>query len=372
MTQDSAPRPDFPEEAYGYLDQVAREYWHKPRKQTLDWPEWLGEDTRKPSLNKKDKAHRYKNKSSVQGTTGYGFKMKPGGALSTTQESSLDDHYAQSFTVDGQALFGTSEYSSEKKEFEINVVDAKVEVSVFSVFDEVWDNTPQSAVAQFAVPLPWAARLGDPTIHGTPLAPGVASPNVYIGGMPAWRVGIDLHMCPQQNPVPHGGGFTVSTGSTDVLINGFPAVRAGDFVVEPAVGPNTIIGGCPTVLIGSPAPPVPCIAPPPLKDDRIFRIKCHRQADLGYARGEFKAGSKNVAAVGKLEGVMSLGRGRYLGTLGVRIPFTDHVKTIKFDGALHVFTQGGEAGLDSETAFKKLKQQGKWGLFGFDAKVEFL
>jgi uncharacterized Zn-binding protein involved in type VI secretion len=32
-----------------------------------------------------------------------------------------------------------------------------------------------------------AARLGDPTMHGTPLAPGPGSPNVMIGMKPAWR-----------------------------------------------------------------------------------------------------------------------------------------------------------------------------------------
>lgn len=32
-----------------------------------------------------------------------------------------------------------------------------------------------------------AARLGDPTAHGTPLSPGPGSPNVLIGFKPAWR-----------------------------------------------------------------------------------------------------------------------------------------------------------------------------------------
>ncbi|MDQ6760622.1 MAG: hypothetical protein M3Z32_12275, partial [Acidobacteriota bacterium] len=32
-----------------------------------------------------------------------------------------------------------------------------------------------------------AARLTDVTIHGSPLVPGTGSPNVLIGGLPAWR-----------------------------------------------------------------------------------------------------------------------------------------------------------------------------------------
>src|SRR5687768_18260894 len=32
-----------------------------------------------------------------------------------------------------------------------------------------------------------AARMGDVTAHGAPLAPGPGSMNVMIGGQPAWR-----------------------------------------------------------------------------------------------------------------------------------------------------------------------------------------
>jgi len=94
-----------------------------------------------------------------------------------------------------------------------------------------------------------AARMGDLTSHGTPLAPGPGSVNVLIGGIPAWRVGMDFHVCPLVTAlVPHIGGM-VAMGSTTVLINGVPAVRAGDMVIE-AGPPNTIVAGEPTVLIG--------------------------------------------------------------------------------------------------------------------------
>jgi uncharacterized Zn-binding protein involved in type VI secretion len=94
-----------------------------------------------------------------------------------------------------------------------------------------------------------AARMGDLTSHGTPLAPGPGSVNVLIGGMPAWRVGMDFHVCPLVTAlVPHAGGM-VAMGSMTVLINGVPAVRAGDMVIE-AGPPNAIVAGEPTVLIG--------------------------------------------------------------------------------------------------------------------------
>lgn len=94
-----------------------------------------------------------------------------------------------------------------------------------------------------------AARLGDQTSHGTPLAPGPGCLTVLIAGLPAWRVGSDVHACPLVNGVqPHVGGV-VAMGSTSVIIGGLPAARMGDKVVE-AGGPNLIVKGAPTVVIG--------------------------------------------------------------------------------------------------------------------------
>ena len=97
--------------------------------------------------------------------------------------------------------------------------------------------------------MPNAARIGDQTSHGTPLAPGPGSPNVLIGSKPAWRAISDMHTCPLVDVLkPHVGG-TILIGSKTVFINGFPAARVGDFVTE--VGPpNVIVLGCPTVVIG--------------------------------------------------------------------------------------------------------------------------
>jgi uncharacterized Zn-binding protein involved in type VI secretion len=94
-----------------------------------------------------------------------------------------------------------------------------------------------------------AARLGDTTSHGTPLAPGPGCPTVLIGGQPAWRAGADTHACPLfDGPRPHIGGV-VAVGSMTVMIGGLPAARQGDTVVE-AGPPNAIVLGSLTVVIG--------------------------------------------------------------------------------------------------------------------------
>jgi len=97
--------------------------------------------------------------------------------------------------------------------------------------------------------MPLAARVGDMTAHGTPLSPGPGSTNVLIGNMPAWRAAADMHTCPLVTVlVPHVGGV-VPVGSVTVLINNLPAARQGDQIVESGP-PNSIVMGCPTVLIG--------------------------------------------------------------------------------------------------------------------------
>jgi uncharacterized Zn-binding protein involved in type VI secretion len=97
--------------------------------------------------------------------------------------------------------------------------------------------------------MPPAARVGDATSHGTPLAPGPGSPNVLIGGMPAWRATADFHTCPMvTGVVPHVGGI-IAVGSVTVFINSLPAARQGDMIVESGP-PNSIVMGCPTVILG--------------------------------------------------------------------------------------------------------------------------
>jgi uncharacterized Zn-binding protein involved in type VI secretion len=95
-----------------------------------------------------------------------------------------------------------------------------------------------------------AARVGDMTSHGSPLAPGPGSPNVFIGGMPAWRALVDMHACPIVKVLVPDVGGPVLMGSPTVLINTMMACRITDQVIEVPGGPNPILVGCPTVFIG--------------------------------------------------------------------------------------------------------------------------
>jgi uncharacterized Zn-binding protein involved in type VI secretion len=95
-----------------------------------------------------------------------------------------------------------------------------------------------------------AARVGDLTSHGSPLAPGIGSTNVLIGSMPAWRSLMDFHACPIVKVlIPDVGGM-VLMGSPTVLINSMMACRVMDMVVEIPGGPNPIAMGATNVFIG--------------------------------------------------------------------------------------------------------------------------
>jgi hypothetical protein len=102
--------------------------------------------------------------------------------------------------------------------------------------------------------MPPAARITDPTMHGSPLFPGPGSFNVLIGGLFAWRTIIDQHACPAVSITGADGIGTVLMGSPTVLINDQMSCRQLDIVVEVpglALGPaNPIMMGCPTVIIG--------------------------------------------------------------------------------------------------------------------------
>jgi hypothetical protein len=62
--------------------------------------------------------------------------------------------------------------------------------------------------------------------------------------------GADIHMCTTPSPVPPHGPGVVINGSSTVSINGLPASRQGDTILEPLGPMNKIAMGCPTVIIG--------------------------------------------------------------------------------------------------------------------------
>jgi hypothetical protein len=70
---------------------------------------------------------------------------------------------------------------------------------------------------------------------------GVPSPS---GGTP------DIHACVTPLPIPPHGPGVVVDGSKTVSINGLPACRLGDTIVEAVGPPNKIVKGEMTVIIG--------------------------------------------------------------------------------------------------------------------------
>jgi len=112
---------------------------------------------------------------------------------------------------------------------------------------------------------------------GGPILPPCA-PTVLIGFLPAARIG-DMLVCA-------GGPDTIATGSTTVLISGMPAARMTDLTAHGGV----IMAGCPTVLIGGPAPPAPPPPPPPPEgmtpDEIAFMQAGHSPEELEKRRAE--------------------------------------------------------------------------------------
>src|SRR4028118_1486991 len=106
-------------------------------------------------------------------------------------------------------------------------------------------STPAEAAtrAASATPALPAAKMAEETTKATAEA-SMSSTIVSRAG------GADIHNCATPLPgPPHGPGVVIG-GSSTVLINGLPASRLGDTIVEAVGPPNKISAGCATVLIG--------------------------------------------------------------------------------------------------------------------------
>jgi uncharacterized Zn-binding protein involved in type VI secretion len=88
-----------------------------------------------------------------------------------------------------------------------------------------------------------AAKMAEETTKATAAA-SMSSTIVSRAG------GADIHNCTTPLPVPPHGPGVVIGGSRTVLINGLPASRLGDTIVEALGPPNKILAGFATVLIG--------------------------------------------------------------------------------------------------------------------------
>jgi len=104
--------------------------------------------------------------------------------------------------------------------------------------------TPQVAVAKAKEE---ATKLSSAAAMTATISAAAAASAAAGGGV------VDIHTCntlPPPAPPPIHGLGVVTDGSATVLINGLPACRVGDTVLE-AFGPaNKIAMGQPTVIIG--------------------------------------------------------------------------------------------------------------------------
>jgi uncharacterized Zn-binding protein involved in type VI secretion len=98
-----------------------------------------------------------------------------------------------------------------------------------------------------------AAAAGTPdapaakTAEETTKATVAASMGALISGAAG---AADIHICATLLPPPPHGPGVVIDGSATVLINGLPACRAGNTILEAVGPPDTISMGEPSVVIG--------------------------------------------------------------------------------------------------------------------------
>jgi len=104
-----------------------------------------------------------------------------------------------------------------------------------------------------------AAEAATKAASGTPGAPAAlaaeqAAKAAVLASMSSSIMsaagGADIHTCSTPSPVPPHGPGVVINGSSTVSINGLPAARQGDSILEPLGPMNKISMGCPTVNIG--------------------------------------------------------------------------------------------------------------------------
>ena len=100
-----------------------------------------------------------------------------------------------------------------------------------------------ATVAAAGTPGAPAAKAAEETTKAT----AAASMGSMISGAAG---GADIHVCSTPLPLPPHGPGVVVDGSPTVLINGLPACRQGDTIIEAVGPPNKIAMGLPTVIIG--------------------------------------------------------------------------------------------------------------------------
>jgi hypothetical protein len=124
----------------------------------------------------------------------------------------------------------------------------------------------------------------------------------------------------------------------------------GDFVAEPNGGPNVVVTGCATVMIGSPAPPPPD-PPPAHKPEKpwvVFGAEATGDIVGGSAKGDVSADWDAKKAKGKIGALASAEIAVFKGELPlrvkIRIPETSMYLGLGVTVEASALSLGGEAG----------------------------
>ncbi|MFB2892898.1 PAAR domain-containing protein [Aerosakkonemataceae cyanobacterium BLCC-F50] len=125
----------------------------------------------------------------------------------------------------------------------IPAAGAAVILSAKKVSDAAITAAEAATVAAAGTPGLPAAKAAEETTKTTAAASMSSTITSSAGGA-------DIHNCATPLPLPPHGPGVVIDGSSTVLINGLPACRMGDTIVEALGPPNKITMGCSTVLIG--------------------------------------------------------------------------------------------------------------------------
>ena len=306
------------------------------------------------------------------------------------------DHEGKGNTAhsEGSSSVGLLHYSAgaksdltvdwNKQEAKLNVISIEAKGSIvhgeaegsFDLggwFNDLMGSGPTAGAVPHVTPSagggPLAARVTDLTSHGSPLVPGIGSVNVLIGGLPAWRAMMDMHTCPIVKGVVPDVGGVVLVGSPTVLINNMMACRVGDFVTEIPGGPNAIVLGCTTVMIGvagSGAPGAPAIASP--EDAAKLAAKGNLSGDVGIVEVEASAGAtfdmqKEVSAKAKAGALIAAAKGSAEGQLTIPL-WGSHAITLGGSAEGSLLSAGAEG--EASASWKagegaKLKLGGKIG-----------
>ena len=115
--------------------------------------------------------------------------------------------------------------------------------SAKAVSDAAIKTAEAATLAAAGTPGAPAAKAAEETVKAT----AAAAMGSMISGAAG---GSDIHACTTPLPIPpHGPGVVIPPSAT-VMVQGMPAARMGDSILEAVGPPNTITKGEPTVIIG--------------------------------------------------------------------------------------------------------------------------